>query len=104
MLRCSKRLKDLTTINCVTSRLHFVQEEKEEEFHRNQAKKRSEIRIKEGREKAIDILAKNVHLYAFPLLCQKYKRHYHYHNTTTFTITMTTTPVITVTSPIPLRG
>lgn len=38
-------------------------EAKEEEFHLKQAQLRSEIRIKEGREKAIDILAKNVHLY-----------------------------------------
>jgi len=35
-------------------------EEKEEEFHRQQAKLRSVIRIKEGREKPIDILAKNL--------------------------------------------
>eukprot|EP00954_Amorphochlora_amoebiformis_P005342 421591-Amorphochlora_amoeboformis.AAC.1 len=38
-------------------------EEKEEEFHRKQAKVRSEIRIREGREKAIDILAKNLRIY-----------------------------------------
>jgi len=38
-------------------------EEKEEEFHRKQAKVRSEIRIKEGREKAIDILFKNLQIY-----------------------------------------
>lgn len=38
-------------------------EEKEEEFHRGQAKLRSEIRIQEGREKAIDILAKNLNLF-----------------------------------------
>jgi len=38
-------------------------EEKEEQFHRAQAKLRSEIRIREGREKAIDILAKNLHLF-----------------------------------------
>lgn len=37
-------------------------EEREEEFHRQQAHRRSEIRIKEGREKAIDILAKNLKL------------------------------------------
>jgi len=39
-------------------------EEREEEFHRNQAHQRSEIRIREGREKAIDILAKNLKLSA----------------------------------------
>jgi len=38
-------------------------EAKEEEFHRKQAKVRSEIRIREGREKAIDILAKNLRIY-----------------------------------------
>ena len=38
-------------------------EEKEEEFHRSQNKLRSEIRINEGREKAIDILAKNLRLF-----------------------------------------
>lgn len=38
-------------------------EEKEEEFHRRQAKVRSEIRIKEGREKAIDVLAKNLRIF-----------------------------------------
>jgi hypothetical protein len=38
-------------------------EQKEEEFHLSQAKLRSEIRIKEGREKAIDILAKNLNLF-----------------------------------------
>lgn len=37
-------------------------EEREEEFHRQQAHRRSEIRIREGREKAIDILAKNLKL------------------------------------------
>lgn len=36
-------------------------EEKEEQFHMKQAKERSKIRIKEGREKAIDILAKNLY-------------------------------------------
>uniref|UniRef100_A0A7S2U3K1 Splicing factor Cactin n=1 Tax=Lotharella oceanica TaxID=641309 RepID=A0A7S2U3K1_9EUKA len=38
-------------------------EAKEDEFIRNQTKVRSEIRIKEGREKAIDILAKNLRIY-----------------------------------------
>lgn len=38
-------------------------EEKEEQFHRKQAKERTKIRIKEGREKAVDILAKNLHLF-----------------------------------------
>jgi len=38
-------------------------EEKEEEFHRNQAKLRSILRIREGREKPIDILAKNLSLF-----------------------------------------
>jgi len=38
-------------------------EEKEEEFHRKQAKVRSEIRIREGREKAIDVLSKNLRIY-----------------------------------------
>jgi len=38
-------------------------EEKEEEFHRKQARARSEKRISEGREKAIDILAKNLYLF-----------------------------------------
>lgn len=37
-------------------------EEREEEFFREQAHKSSEIRINEGREKAIDILAKNLKL------------------------------------------
>src|SRR3954454_8239750 len=35
---------------------------KEEEFHLEQAKKRAEIRIKEGRAKPIDILAMNLRL------------------------------------------
>jgi hypothetical protein len=35
-------------------------EEKEEKFHLQQAAARSEIRIREGREKAIDLLAKNL--------------------------------------------
>ena len=38
-------------------------QEKEEEFHRKQAKIRSKIRIRENREKPIDILAKNVLLF-----------------------------------------
>jgi hypothetical protein len=33
-----------------------------EDFHRQQAKKRSEIRIRDGREKPIDMLAKNLYL------------------------------------------
>eukprot|EP00808_Paulinella_micropora_P018606 g71867.t1 len=37
-------------------------EEREEQFHREQAKLRSEIRIQEGREKPIDLLAKNLFL------------------------------------------
>ena len=35
-------------------------QEKEEEFHRIQAKRRSALRIRDGREKPIDILAKNI--------------------------------------------
>jgi hypothetical protein len=35
---------------------------KEEEFHRLQALRRSEIRMKEGRERVVDLLAKNVHI------------------------------------------
>jgi len=38
-------------------------EEKEEEFHRKQARVRSKIRLVEGREKPIDILAKNILLF-----------------------------------------
>ena len=38
-------------------------EKKEEEFHLKQARVRSTIRIKEGREKPVDILAKNILLY-----------------------------------------
>ena len=37
-------------------------EAKEEEFHLEQAKRRAEIRIKEGRAKPIDILAMNLRL------------------------------------------
>mmetsp|Transcript_4624 Transcript_4624/g.7175 ORF Transcript_4624/g.7175 Transcript_4624/m.7175 type:complete len:644 (+) Transcript_4624:32-1963(+) len=37
-------------------------EKKEDEFHLDQAIRRSEIRIKEGRAKPIDIIAKNLHL------------------------------------------
>ena len=35
-------------------------EEKEEEFHRQQAKQKTRIRMQERREKAIDLLVKNV--------------------------------------------
>ncbi len=35
-------------------------EDKEEEFHRQQAMIRTEIRLREGREKAIDLLVKNI--------------------------------------------
>lgn len=35
-------------------------EAKEDEFHLNQAKVRAQIRIKEGRARAIDILAMNL--------------------------------------------
>lgn len=38
-------------------------EEKEEEFHRQNAALRTQIRIEEGREKAVDILAKNMLLH-----------------------------------------
>eukprot|EP00455_Lapot_gusevi_P055004 TRINITY_DN890_c0_g1_i2.p1 TRINITY_DN890_c0_g1~~TRINITY_DN890_c0_g1_i2.p1 ORF type:complete len:610 (+),score=167.02 TRINITY_DN890_c0_g1_i2:260-2089(+) len=37
---------------------------KEEEFHIEQAKKRSELRIEAGREKPVDILAKNLSLFS----------------------------------------
>lgn len=36
---------------------------KEEEFHLKQARVRADIRIKEGRERAVDILAKNLYMY-----------------------------------------
>lgn len=38
-------------------------EEREEEFHRKQAKLRTKLRIEAGREKAIDILAKNLNFF-----------------------------------------
>lgn len=38
-------------------------EEKEEKFHISQARTRSVIRIREGREKAVDILSKNLNLF-----------------------------------------
>ncbi len=47
-------------MNAMADHEDFV--EKEEEFQRMQSKVRSDIRIREGREKAIDVLAKNLRI------------------------------------------
>lgn len=53
-------------------------EDKEEEFHMNQTKERSKIRLVEKREKAIDLLAKNI-LLIESVLNNKDVRYYNTH-------------------------